>query len=107
MVFQYYHFRTNGRNHTFFDGKAGSLPGSLLCPMNPPFSEPLRKFLLAASSQAGVQCKDGAVGVTINGPRFSTKAESCMYQKLGGDFVTMCLSSDVSDKQEKYKYNII
>ncbi|GJQ76764.1 hypothetical protein Trydic_g15606 [Trypoxylus dichotomus] len=85
---------TNGRSHTFFDGKSGSLPGALLCPMDPPFCEPLRKFLLDAFNKADINCSDGGVGVTVNGPRFSTKSESLMYQKLGGDFVNMVLSSD-------------
>ncbi|KAI4467788.1 s-methyl-5'-thioadenosine phosphorylase [Holotrichia oblita] len=85
---------TNGRSHTFFDGQPGSPSGVLLCPMTSPVCESLRKLIVDVAAKTGVQCKNGGVGITINGPRFATKAECKMYQMIGGDFVNMAFSSD-------------
>jgi purine nucleoside phosphorylase len=40
-----------------------------------PFSEPLRKILLAAGEQVGVAIRDGGCYGHVDGPRFNTRAE--------------------------------
>lgn len=75
--------------------------------MTSPVCEPLRKLIGTVGDTIGIACKDGGVGVTINGPRFSTKAESKMYQMIGGDFVNMDFASEVSIYMKSIKLNNI
>lgn len=54
-----------------------------------PFCEKLRSILIeTASAEAIAHHPSGAV-VTIEGPRFSTRAESKMFRLLGGDIINM------------------
>jgi len=76
--------RTRTRPSTFFeDGIAAHVT----------FSDPtcavLRRQLLDASARAGVPCRDGGTYVCIEGPQFSTRAESNLYRSFGADVVGM------------------
>ena len=48
-----------------------------------PVSEPLRAVLLASCRQADVPCHDGGTYVCIEGPQFSTRAESHLFRSWG------------------------
>ena len=58
-----------------------------------PFAEPLsaeiRAILLAACRQAGVTAHDGGTYVNMEGPQFSTRAESQLYRSWGMDIIGM------------------
>jgi 5'-methylthioadenosine phosphorylase len=54
-----------------------------------PFSTPLRKILREACQEAGATCHDGGTYVCIEGPLFSTRAESELYRSWGMDVVGM------------------
>jgi 5'-methylthioadenosine phosphorylase len=54
-----------------------------------PFSTPLRKILQQACAEAGATCHDGGTYVCIEGPLFSTRAESELYRSWGMDVVGM------------------
>jgi 5'-methylthioadenosine phosphorylase len=75
--------RTWGRPDTFFDGPVlGHLPFA------DPYCPELRSVLLA-SAPAGATVHDGGTVVVVQGPRFSTRAESRWYRAAGGDIVNM------------------
>lgn len=56
-----------------------------------PMCPELRKTLIAVAKDAGIKTHSKGTYVCIEGPRFSTKAESRMYQSWGADIVGMTL----------------
>ena len=74
--------RTHGRADTFFDG---DLVRHL--PFADPFGSALRMLALSACPEIS----DGATVVVIQGPRFSTRAESRINRAAGIDLVNMTL----------------
>ena len=87
--------RTHGRARTFHDaGSADGLPGSADPVHHQPFADPydarLRRALLSAGKRlGGPTVHDGGTMVVIDGPRFSTRAESRWYTAMGWDVVNM------------------
>lgn len=87
--------RTFGRSGTFHDVGAGDgLPGSDGPVHHQPFADPydagVRRVLLDAGRSVGDPVvHDGGTMVVINGPRFSTRAESRWYASMGWDVVNM------------------
>lgn len=87
--------RTNGRAGTFHDvGSGDGLPGSDGPVHHQPFADPydtrVRAALLAAGDELeGPTVHDGGTMVVINGPRFSTRAESRWHASMGWDVVNM------------------
>jgi len=54
-----------------------------------PVWEPLRQVALAAARLSGAKVHDGGTYVCMEGPAFSTRAESRMYRSLGVDVIGM------------------
>jgi len=54
-----------------------------------PFDEELRKHLIDTSKELGFESHDKGAVITIEGPRFSTKAESKMFRVWGADVINM------------------
>jgi 5'-methylthioadenosine phosphorylase len=54
-----------------------------------PVWEPLRKLALKAARQAGATAHDGGTYVCMEGPHFSTRAESRLYRSWGVDVIGM------------------
>ena len=76
--------RTNGRPATFFeDGMVAHVTFS------DPACRPLRAALTEAARSAGVRAHDKGTYVCIDGPQFSTRAESQMYRSFGVDVIGM------------------
>jgi 5'-methylthioadenosine phosphorylase len=67
---------TKFRKNTFFD-KYGDVRH---VPMAEPYSEELRKILTEGCKELGLDFHEKATMVVIEGPRFSTKAESFMFR---------------------------
>lgn len=65
-------------------------------PMAEPFDADLRKKLVAAAKELGFKHHEKGTMITIEGPRFSTKAESKMFQLLGADLINMSTVPEVS-----------
>ncbi|MYL84034.1 S-methyl-5'-thioadenosine phosphorylase [Desulfovibrio aerotolerans] len=63
-------------------------------PMADPFSEPLRELLVAACRKFGYRHHDKGTVVTIEGPRFSTRAESNMFRAWGADVINMSVATE-------------
>jgi len=63
--------------------------------MPEPFDRNLRKKLMEAATSLGLPCREGGTMITIEGPRFSTKAESKMFQIWGADLINMSTVPEV------------
>lgn len=87
--------RTHGRDGTFFDRGAGDgIHGSDGPLHHQAFADPyhpvVRSALVAAGGQlVDVDVIDDGTMVVIDGPRFSTRAESRWYRAMGWDVVNM------------------
>lgn len=77
---------TRFRKNTFFDTFED---GASHTPMANPFNEKLRKVLFDTALDLGYSTHNGGTVVTIEGPRFSTKAESHMFRSWGADIINM------------------
>ena len=76
--------RTTKRINTFFDGSDVRHVS-----MGNPFSAGMRSCLVEACKSLGFEHHNGGTVVTIEGPRFSTKAESMMFRSWGCDIINM------------------
>jgi 5'-methylthioadenosine phosphorylase len=63
-------------------------------PMADPFSEPLRAALIAGCAKLGYRHHTRGTVVTIEGPRFSTRAESRMFRAWGADVINMSIAPE-------------
>lgn len=86
--------RTSGRPGTFHEtGAPEGTPGADQPLHHQHFADPydagLRGVLVDASRHHGVTTHDGGTMVVINGPRFSTRAESVWYRDQGWSVVNM------------------
>jgi 5'-methylthioadenosine phosphorylase len=73
--------RTYGRAHTYFDDAHGVGHVSFADPYCPPGR--------AAALGAGLTATDGGTLVVVNGPRFSSRAESLEFQSHGWSIIGM------------------
>jgi 5'-methylthioadenosine phosphorylase len=78
--------RTNSRADTYFDGSDGVTNHIMFAN---PYDAALRSLALDACRKEGVKVHDGGTVVVINGPRFSTKAESRWFSQMGWSVVNM------------------
>jgi len=81
---------TKLRRLTFFEDEV------VHTPMAEPFDFCLRQKLVAAAKELGFKYHDKGTMITIEGPRFSTKAESRMFQSWGADLINMSTVPEVS-----------
>lgn len=58
-------------------------------PQGRPFNKEIQKILKESCDELGFKCHPNITAVTIEGPRFSTLAESKLYQSWGCDIVNM------------------
>ena len=63
-------------------------------PMAEPFSKDLRRFLLDSARELELRYHERGTVVTIEGPRFSTKAESKMFSSWGADVINMSIAPE-------------
>lgn len=76
--------RTTSRKDTFFDGPVVTHVG-----FADPYCPQLRPVAVAALRELGIETHDGGTIVVINGPRFSTRAESKWFGGLGWEVINM------------------
>jgi 5'-methylthioadenosine phosphorylase len=76
--------RTWGREDTFYAG-----PETTHVSAAEPYCPDLRKLLVETARELGIPVHDGGTVVVIQGPRFSTRAESRWYQSQGWDVINM------------------
>ncbi|KAL1117777.1 hypothetical protein AAG570_004092 [Ranatra chinensis] len=87
--------RTKTRVTTFFDGSDNAPEGVCHIPMDPVFCDKTRMILLNCAKQMGLGVHPSGTAVCIEGPRFSTKAESNLYRSWGAHVVNMTLVPEV------------
>jgi len=63
--------------------------------MEPAFCPETRKIFLEAAAKIGQHLTPTGTCVTIEGPRFSTKAESMIYKSWGCHLVNMTMVPEV------------
>ena len=78
--------RTSGRPETFHD-EFHEGPQHLT--LADPYDERLRRILVDVGREQGITVHDGGTVVVVNGPRFSTRAESAWFRAQGWDVVNM------------------
>lgn len=84
---------TRHRAISFYDSfKEGDLKHTA---MADPFSAELRKSLIGAAQKLGLPVHSTGTIITIEGPRFSTRAESRMYRAWGADLINMSIAPEV------------
>ena len=76
--------RTTGRRDTFFDG-----PKTTHVSYADPYCDELRGMALKTAADEGITAHDRGTVVTIQGPRFSTRAESKWFQDAGWEVINM------------------
>ena len=76
--------RTSGRADTFYDG-----PETTHVSSADPYCPGLRRVLVETAAELGIPARDGGTVVTIQGPRFSTRAESQWFGAMGWDVINM------------------
>ena len=76
--------RTTKRESTFFDKNRVCHIG-----MADPFCEKLRKILIDECKKLKLRCHPKGTVVTIEGPRFSTRAESNLFRQWKADVINM------------------
>ena len=85
---------TRHRASTFFEvfepGKLGHTA------MADPFSGPLRQLLITTAGEMGLGFHPTGTIVSIEGPRFSTRAESNMFRLLGADVINMSIAPEAA-----------
>jgi 5'-methylthioadenosine phosphorylase len=83
---------TKQRKLSFFEkfeeGKAKHTP------MADPFSEFLREKIISSCKELGIKHHEKGCVVTIEGPRFSTRAESNMFRQWGADVINMSIAPE-------------
>lgn len=78
--------RTRGRASTFFgDGVVAHVS------MAEPFCPELDKVLYNCAVEAGASVHKGGIYITMEGPAFSTRAESRLYKSWGADVIGMTI----------------
>jgi len=65
-------------------------------PMADPFDSRLRGILNQVCIDQGLNFHQSGTVVTIEGPRFSTRAESRMFRSIGADIINMSVSTEVA-----------
>lgn len=78
--------RTKSRPSTFYEGHR-------ICHISTadPFCPELRRLVVESAKRLGFKVHDGGTYVCIEGPRFSTRAESKMFRMWGADIIGMTL----------------
>ncbi|XP_044283863.1 S-methyl-5'-thioadenosine phosphorylase [Varanus komodoensis] len=87
--------RTTKRHLTFYDGNHPCLPGVCHVSMAEPFCAKTRKVLIDVAKKLGIKCHSKGTMITVEGPRFSSRAESLMFRNWGGDVINMTTVPEV------------
>jgi 5'-methylthioadenosine phosphorylase len=84
---------TRHRKITFFEEfEPGKMHHS---PMADPFDKKMRELLIASARIKEIHLHEKGTLITIEGPRFSTRAESNMFRMWGADIINMSTAPEV------------
>jgi 5'-methylthioadenosine phosphorylase len=76
--------RTSGRKDTFYEGPIATHVSAA-----EPYSERLRQLAIQTANDLNIPFHKKGTVVVIQGPRFSTKAESIWFSKMGWETINM------------------
>ncbi|MGI8574270.1 MAG: S-methyl-5'-thioadenosine phosphorylase [Egibacteraceae bacterium] len=76
--------RTSGRADTFYDG-----PQTTHVSFADPYDEEMRQVAISSAKERDIPVHDTGTIVVIQGPRFSTKAESRWFSAMGWEVINM------------------
>jgi 5'-methylthioadenosine phosphorylase len=76
--------RTSGRADTYYDG-----PAVNHISFADPYCHELRGVLLRSADESGIDIRASGTVVVVQGPRFSTRAESRWYRQAGWEVINM------------------
>lgn len=79
--------RTWGRESTFYDSFAASGPQHTA--FADPYDDGLRVHLVDVAREQDITVHEAGTVVVVNGPRFSTRAESASFRAAGWDVINM------------------
>lgn len=85
---------TRHRKITFYEEFPGGGENAKHTAMAEPFSEELRNLLIESSKDLNLKFHERGTVITIEGPRFSTKAESNMFRIWGADVINMSIAPE-------------
>ena len=88
---------TKQRKMTFFESFEQGVNHTSLAN---PFSEFLRKKIISSCDELGISFHPFGTVVTIEGPRFSTRAESEMFRAWGADIINMSIATEATLARE-------
>ncbi len=86
---------TRHRPVTFYEQFEPGIEHARHTPMADPFDERLRSLLITTARSKGLTVHDRGTILTIEGNRFSTRAESNMFRLWGADLVNMTIAPEV------------
>jgi 5'-methylthioadenosine phosphorylase len=96
---------TKHRKITFHDSFEN---GAAHTPMAEPFDLELRKVLYQSAQDLNYKTHFGGTIITIEGPRFSTRAESKMFKIWGGDVINMSIATEaILANEAKIPYAVV
>ena len=85
---------TRLRKVSFFESfKPGEMKHT---PMADPYNEDLRNILIETAKELNIKHHEKGTVVTIEGPRFSTRAESHMFRSWGADVINMSIAPETA-----------
>ncbi|NXA36722.1 MTAP phosphorylase, partial [Eudromia elegans] len=87
--------RTTRRHSTFYDGQCSSVSGVCHIPMAEPFCTRTRGVLIEIAKKLCLPYHSKGTMITIEGPRFSSRAESLMFRSWGADVINMTTVPEV------------
>jgi 5'-methylthioadenosine phosphorylase len=76
--------RTRTRPHTFYDG-----PETTHVSFADPYCPTMREVIVRAGRERGITMHERGTVVVVEGPRFSTRAESAWFQAQGWEVINM------------------
>ena len=82
--------RTSGRTDTFFDG-----PQTIHVAFADPYDEEMRQVAIEQARALGIDVHERGTVVVVNGPRFSSRAESRFYAAQGWEVINMTAYPEV------------
>jgi 5'-methylthioadenosine phosphorylase len=85
---------TRRRSLSFFESFEPHKP--LHAAMPDPFDAEMRKALIASAERLGLPFHAKGTLITIEGPRFSTRAESRMFRAWGADIINMSVATEAA-----------
>ncbi|MBW2996043.1 S-methyl-5'-thioadenosine phosphorylase [Candidatus Woesearchaeota archaeon] len=85
---------TRHRKITFYEEFPPGGENAKHTAMADPFNEDLRKVLISTAKELGIKHHEKGTVITIEGPRFSTKAESHMFRTWGADVINMSVAPE-------------